>query len=94
LNDKKLRDCFIANACSEMVGGHENIDMLLTTHHEKITPAIAVQLQKNNFKTARDAKKLANVFMTYLTGMNQEVKFNQNKNQLQSSINTILRLID
>ncbi len=93
LNDPERKGCFVANTCSELAGSDDMINELLAVHHAVMHEALTKKLMHNNFKSKDEAGTIANVYITFMTGMSQEIKFKRDKAELQRSIETMLSIL-
>lgn len=94
LNDENRKGCFVANTCSELGGSDAEIRTLLIEHNKIVHKTISNYLLKETLPRGVDAQQLADVFITFLTGINQEIKFKDDKKRILESIEAILRLLE
>jgi TetR/AcrR family transcriptional repressor of nem operon len=91
-NDVDRKGCFMANTCSEM-GNHDmEIRELLIKHQKEMYDILYTYLKPHNFKSGISTEQATNLLITFMTGMNQEVKIKKDKSQLQQSVNALLIL--
>lgn len=93
LNDKRRKGCFVANICSELGGADLKIRSQLIDHHELVHKAISGYLKKDGLKKGFNANQIADVYITFLTGINQEVKISDNRKRFLKSIDIMLQLL-
>lgn len=93
-SDRKRKGCFVANTCSELGGSDEQIRGILLDHQKTVLKILSDYLRKGEPRTNLQTEQVAGFIMTFLTGMNQEVKFNRNKTKFQNSIELIVKLMD
>lgn len=90
LSDDKLKGCFVANTCSELEEGDKKMQDILISHHTIIQSSLASYL-KNEVK---NPTQISHLIITFLMGMNQETKFNRDRESYSSSISSILSLLN
>ena len=93
LADTKRKGCFIANTCAEMGNSDAEIQPLLVAHQEEVLEIFQDYLKDYSFGSGISAKQMASLIMTFLTGMNQEVKIKKDASAIQPSIDALLRLM-
>ena len=94
LLDEQRKGCFLGNVCSEMGGGDGDIQLLLAEHNTTFHKTISDYLKQDPKLAKQDVDTFTNVIITFLTGMNQEVKFKRDKESHLKSINAVLKMLD
>jgi len=89
--DEQHKGCFAANVCSELGGRDEYMGAILRDHNNSARGIIANYLSQD--PKIQEPEKLAGFFMTVLTGMNQEVKIQRDKNKLLHSMGMSLLVL-
>lgn len=90
--DEQHKGCFAANVCSELGGRDEYMGAILRDHSNSARGIIANYLSKD--PKVANPEQLAGFFMTMLTGVNQEVKIQRDKNKLLQTVEMSLQLLD
>jgi len=93
-NDKNRKGCFVANTCSEMGGADEGIRNHLKSHHKAVHTILSKYLQKESEVKGFDSNQVSDVYITFLTGINQEVKFKEDKKRIAKSVDLMVSLIE
>lgn len=94
INDSRHKGCFVANTCSELGGSDMEMKTVLTEHHKNLHKSISGYLKKGNFTKDLDIENITDYFITFLTGLNQEVKFKTDKSKILKSIDLVLQVLD
>jgi len=94
LSDSQHKGCFVANTCSELGGSDLDVATMLREHQHRVHNIITEYLELGEPWKNADAQQLASLIMTFLTGMNQEVKFSQDRSKFQDSIDLIIKLME
>jgi TetR/AcrR family transcriptional repressor of nem operon len=93
LNDKSRKGCFVANICSELGGRDAEIRSQLKDHHRLMHDSITNYIQKEPQTKGLTASQIADVYITFLTGINQEVKIRSDKQRFLKSIDAMLQFL-
>jgi len=93
LADPKHKGCFVANTCSELGGRDEQISNLLNDHYNLMHQTIVNYVSTGNFKDL-EVDIFASTLISYLTGINQELKYRNDKKRYMKSTELILTLLN
>jgi len=91
-NDEQHKGCFAANVCSELGGRDDYMGSILRDHNSNVRTIIANYL--SNDPRLANPEQLAGFFLTVLTGINQEVKVQRDKNKLLQTVEMSLHLLN
>lgn len=91
-NDAQHKGCFAANVCSELGGRDDYMGSILRDHSKNARDLIANYLRKD--PSIAEPNKLARFYMTVLTGLNQEVKIQRDKNKLLEVVDLSLQVLN
>ncbi len=94
ITDPKRKGCFVANTCSEMGGADEEVKHLLIAHHQQVKEILSNYLLSDSSKSQVQADAIAETLITFLTGLQQEFKFKQDRDGVQRSLDLLMRLLD
>ena len=91
-NDEQHKGCFAANVCSELGGRDEYMGSILRDHSKNVAGIITNYL--SNDSSIPEPEKLASFFMTVLTGLNQQVKIQRDKNKMLEVVDMSLQVLN
>ena len=91
--DKERRGCLVANTCSEL--GNMDLEMRVTIaeHNKDVQTLLSTYIDGAALPKGVVANQLADVFLSFLTGISQEVKYKEDKNEVLRSVDTLLLLM-
>ena len=92
--DKERRGCFVANTCSEL--GNMDLEMrdTIAEHNKDVQVLLSKYLTEVKLRQGVSADQLAYVILSFLTGLSQEIKYKEDKNEVLRSVDTLLLLMD
>lgn len=93
ISDPDFKGCLLANTCSEMGGSDEMIKDILQDHYEKMHAIFTDYIRKAGTTKGVSAEAVADLFLTLLTGINQEVKFKRERKNFEHSIELAMGLL-
>ena len=93
LADEKHKGCFVANTSAELGGSDPIIRESLLDHHQALHSILLKYLNGFTWDYQISRKSFIDLMMTYVMGMNQEVKYHQDRDHFVESISHLMRLL-
>lgn len=93
LGNPSYKGCFIANSCSEVSEDKSDLTTKISQHYLELQRIIQKYLTSGGI-TSKRAKCLAAMSVTFLIGMSQQSKINQDRNSYLDSIEEVVSLLD
>ena len=93
LADEKRKGCFVANTSAELGGSDQIIRESLLNHHQALHAMLMKYLSGFTWNYTISSVSFINLLMTFVMGMNQEVKYYQDRDHFVESISQLMRLL-
>ena len=90
IDDDEKKGCLITNTCSEMAGSDAAINQTMNDHYAKMKTIITAYLKQGSDLQSHAIKEIADTIITFFIGMTIEVKLQNDKRQIEQSINRLI----
>jgi TetR/AcrR family transcriptional repressor of nem operon len=92
VSDSKRKGCFMANSCSLVHSGHPGVGKKIQAHYARIEEFLADAMKENGI-SATKAKSASAMIVTFLIGMSQQSKINQDKASYLATVEHMVGLL-
>ncbi|MCG8330360.1 MAG: TetR/AcrR family transcriptional regulator [Chitinophagales bacterium] len=96
--DKDLKGCFVVNTTTELVPNDSNAHQVLcenkSTLEQLFYDYLSSGVQKGQISEQKDLKAIVSILFTYYSGLRIITKVNIEEQELYSSVDTLLSLLD
>ena len=90
INDPQHRGCFLTNTCTELANSDQQLNQSIQEHYKDMRAIISNYLTNNSDLTNEVISNDVNIIITFFIGMTVQVKLNENKENVESSINSLI----
>ena len=91
--DKERKGCLVANTCSELGNMDREMRDTIAEHNKEVQTLLSTYIEGAALPKGVAANQLADVFLSFLIGISQEIKYKKDKNEVLKSVDTLLLLI-
>lgn len=90
VNDQKHRGCFMTNISTELGASDEDIAQMMNDYYDKMKVIITNYLKDRSNLQNKTIIEISNTFITFFIGMTVQVKLQNEKMQIDKSIDCLI----
>ena len=90
INDQKHKGCFMTNIATELGASDEDIAHMLNDYYAKMKVVLTDYLKNRSDLQNKTIKEITDTIITFFIGMTVEVKLQNNKSQIEKSIDHLI----
>ena len=92
LADKERKGCFAVNTVAELGNNDAEIKSIMNAHNVLMREVIYDYLKKHTFSSGMSASQATGLLITFMTGLNSELKVKDNETDLMLSVDALMVL--
>lgn len=92
--DQDHKGCFMANSCSELSNSDPMVRELLVNNYTRVHEIFSAYIAKGTLRNNIEPAAFADLLITLMMGINQEVKFNATAERYERSITLVMDMLE